>query len=373
MKYCRKFISTLFLVVFFGAPLSVFASTQIYFSGNPKQVEEGDRLSVDIKVNSQDQAINAVTGSVIFSSDLLRVVSINKDKSIINFWTVEPKLLRDRVSFEGVVLNPGFQGSAGALFRVTFEAKKAGQADVRFVEGALLANDGLGTNVLVDLGTTSVKIVRAQPVLPQKTVATSLPNIPGKIVALPVITEYPPVFNTTDSFTLRGRGEPGLLTRIVFKDISVKSLGERFIERIQTNKKKLDEVLVKNDINGAFEYVGPKNIVAGVYNATPFLVDEETNLEKPGFGAQLLVSDSKVVRSLVVVINVLGLLIPIVLLCVIIYFIPWYSWLRMRVLRKKIVLEEEKLDISEHQLKHQDKILDQTVDKIVENENKKHE
>ncbi|MFM7088539.1 MAG: hypothetical protein ACKOW9_03330, partial [Candidatus Paceibacterota bacterium] len=98
--------------------------------------------------------------------------------------------------------------------------------------------------------------------------------------------------------------------------------------------------------------------------------DEATNVEKPGFGAQLLVSDSKLVRNLVVVINVLGLLIPIVLLCVIIYFIPWYSWLHMRLLRKKMGLEEEKLDISEHQLKRQDKILDQTVDKIVDNEHK---
>ncbi len=362
--------ATLFFVV---STNTVFATTRIYFGNTPRQVEEGDRLSIDVRVNANETAINAVTGSIIFPSDLIKVVGVSKDKSIVNFWTIEPKLIKDKISFEGVILNPGFQSENGFLFRVTFEARNAGVANLRLSEGALLANDGLGTNVLADLGSTNFKIVRPQPVLPTKTIAEVKEGIPARKLALPVIIEYPSMINTKDAFTLRGKGEPGFLTRIVFKDLSAKSIGERFIERLQTKKKRLDEALVKNDESGSFEYVSPNNLVAGVYNATPFLVDEETNIEKPGFGAQLLVSDSKLVRNLVVVINVLGLLIPIVLLCVIIYFIPWYSWLRMRILRKKMGLEEEKIDISEHQLKRQDKILDQTVDKIVEHENKKQE
>ena len=89
-------------------------------------------------------------------------------------------------------------------------------------------------------------------------------------------------------------------------------------------------------------------------------------LFRSGLGVQLLVSDSKVVKALVVVINVLGLLIPIVALCVIIYFIPWYSWRRMRVLKKKLGLEEEKIELSEHQLARQDKILDGAVEKMTQ-------
>lgn len=362
------FLCALFLVL---SPNIVLASARIYFSNTPRQVEEGDRLSIDVRVGAKDEPINAVSGAIVFPSDLVKVVAINKEKSLVNFWTVEPKLLKDKISFEGVILNPGFSGEGGFLFKVTFEAKNAGIVNLQLSEGALLANDGLGTNVLADLGSANFKIVRAQPVIPLKPVAETPQGIPDRKLALPVIVEYPPSINTKDTFTLRGKGEPGFLTRIVFKDLSSKSLGERFIERLQTKKKKLDEALVKNDENGSFEYISPNNLLAGVYNATPFLVDEDTNIEKPGFGAQLLVSDSKIVRGLVVVINVLGLLIPIVLLCVIIYFIPWYSWLRMRILRKKIGLEEEKLEISEHQLKRQDKILDQTVDKIVDHENKK--
>jgi hypothetical protein len=65
----------------------------------------------------------------------------------------------------------------------------------------------------------------------------------------------------------------------------------------------------------------------------------------PWFGVQLFVKDSKIVNYLIVAINVLGLLIPIVTLCVIVYFIPWYSWRKMRVLKRKLGLEEEKIEL----------------------------
>jgi hypothetical protein len=165
---------------------------------------------------------------------------------------------------------------------------------------------------------------------------------------------------------LKGKGEPNALTKIVFKDVSFRSVGERFIGFLLTKKKTLSEVLVKNDAAGAFEYVSATNLVAGVYNATPFLVDESTNTEKPGLGVQLLVSDSKLVKMLVVAINVLGLLIPIVGLGVIIYFIPWYSWKRMRVLKKKLGLEEEKLELSGHALERQEKIQDKNAEQLVQ-------
>jgi hypothetical protein len=83
------------------------------------------------------------------------------------------------------------------------------------------------------------------------------------------------------------------------------------------------------------------------------------------------VSDSKIVKALVVVINILGLLIPIVGHGVIIYFIPWYSWRRMRVIRRKLGLEEEKIELSTHQMERQDKILDKSIDKMVSTESPK--
>ncbi len=370
MKYIfrqRVFPGILLFSLLFGVNVSAQARPSIFLSAPPKQVSVGERLSVDVKIQSTAQSVNAVSGVLAFPESLLRVSSISKDRSLINLWTEDPKATRNRVSFEGIILNPGFQGASGQVLRITFEAKKTGTALLNFSEGSILANDGRGTNILSTLGSASFKIIEGQTFSQYQTIALAPES---RLAILPVITEYSPAVDPATNAYLKGRGEPNALTKIVFKDVSFKSIGEKFIALLQTKKKKLDEVLVKNDAEGGFQYTSLSNLVAGVYNATPFLVDSEANTEKPGLGVQLLVSDSKIVKMLVVLINVLGLLIPIVGLCVIIYFIPWYSWKRMRVIKKKLGFEEEKIEVSGHQLERQEKVMDKTVDNLITPEQK---
>lgn len=363
-------IFALLIIVIFGAKTAYAESPALFFNVPQKSVAEGSRTTISVRVQSSSQAINAISGSISFPDSMVSVSSLSKEKSVISLWTQEPKVVRNKIFFEGVALNPGFQGSSGLVFSITFVAKHTGSVSLSFNEGALLANDGMGTNVLAKLGSATFNIVPASSIPDnnneeiENSEATK-PIPPSKLSALPVITEYSPSVNSGGQAYLRGKGEPNALTKIIFKDISFKSLGEQFIEILQTKKKKLDEVLVKNNANGEFEYTSQNNLVAGVYNATPFLVDSNTNTEKPGLGVQFLISDSKIVKALVVVINVLGLLIPIVGLIVVIYFIPWYSWRRMRVLKKKLGLEEERLEITSHQLERQDKVEDVNLSKIV--------
>jgi hypothetical protein len=331
-------------------------SPTIFFSTPAKQVFEGDRLTVDVKVQSASQSINAVSGAISFPLNLVNVASVSKDKSIITLWTREPKALRNQISFEGVVLNPGFQGSSGTLFQINLVAKKAGTVSLNFTEGAILANDGQGTNLLAGLGSTSFRVIPGE--IPSATIEKKeiFSGQEKKLTILPVIIDYSAQVESKDGIYIKGRGEPNALTKIIFKNVSLKSIGEQLVELVETKNKKIEEVLLSNDPSGEFQYMSSKNLVAGVYNATPFLVDENTNTEKPGPAVQLLVSDSKIVKALVVVINVLGLLIPVVLLGVIIYFIPWYSFKRMRVIKNKLRLEEEKVELAEHQLERQDKL-----------------
>ncbi|MDQ3075961.1 MAG: cohesin domain-containing protein [bacterium] len=343
------------------------AGASLFLNNPPKIVEEGSTVIVDVKVNSGGEVINAISGVLSFPQNILSVNSISKGNSLISLWIEEPKVGSGQISFEGVILNPGYAGASGQIFRIIFNAKKTGLVTLNFKEGSILANDGLGSNLLTGFGSTKFTIIAKQTtttgsyVPPDKPTYVppadnGLTTIPKKtIVALPVITEYSQASLSSESIFVKGKGEPNALTKIVFRDIATKSLGEKFVASVDNKKLKLEEVLVKNDEQGVFSYISSKNLLAGVYNATPFLVDEETNTEKPGLGVQLLVSDSKVVKALVVVINILGLLIPIVTLCVIVYFIPWYSFRRMRIIKKKLGLEEEKLDITGHQLERQDK------------------
>lgn len=361
MKYLRVF--TIFLVgVFMLVTFNVAnaSSASLYFDTLPKSIQEGELIAVTVRVKDRSESINAVSGTVTFPEGLLQAVSVSKERSLVTLWTQEPKITRGKISFEGVILNPGFQGEGGLIFRATFKAKNTGQVDINFIEGSVLANDGLGTNVLSFLSGTNFRItgasIKPNPNLPQN----SIVQIPAKnkLAKLPVITNFSTATTVKTTFFLFGKGEPNALTKIVFKDISTKSLGEKFVASVDTKKLKLDEVIIKNNDKGVFSYIGPKNLLAGVYSATPFLVDTDKNIEKPGPGVQLLVSDSKIVKTLVVIINILGLLIPIVTLCVIIYFIPWYSFRKMRVIKKKFGLEEEKIEITEHQLERQDKAED---------------
>lgn len=344
----------LFLILYIAFPVVTFSagSELLKVSSDRNNLSIGEDFSVYVSVVSPDQAMNAVSGSITFS-DNLQFLGIDKTSSLVDFWTQDPKIISNKVIFEGIILNPGYIGKNGSLFKIKFVTKKSGTASVYLSDGAILANDGFGTNILDSLGKTSINILKQNY---GGNVSTISPDLSDG-VALPVITEYSESVLSKESVFVRGLGEPNAMTKIVFKDVSFKSVGERFIDFVQSNKKKLDEVLVRNTEDGTFEYVTSQNLVAGVYNATPFLVDENTKTERPGFGVQLLVNDSKIVKNLVVVINILALLIPVVGLIVIIYFIPWYSFKRMRILRKKMGFEEEEIEVAEHRLKKEENML----------------
>lgn len=354
MKMIR--VITVFIVLLI--PLNAFASESFIISGPSKDITVGESFTVAVYASSPSQAMNAVSGTLQVSGGA-SITSVTKNSSIIDFWTTEPRATGNQVRFEGIVLNPGYQGQNGTLFSITLSARKEGTAVLSFSDGALLANDGLGSNIIDSLASRTVRIKASAIIvdpIPGKPIAVS-PTVSGRILALPVITEYSEAIDSSSRAYIKGKGEPNALTKLLFKDVSLKSLGEQFIVALQTKKKKPTEALVKNDENGFFQYLSSDNLVAGAYNVTPYLVDENTQTQKPGFGVQLLVNNSKMVRWLVVLINVLALLIPVVCLGVIIYFIPWYSRLRMKILNHKIRLEDERLNLSEKEIKQREDLL----------------
>jgi len=89
---------------------------------------------------------------------------VSKAGSIFSLWTTEPVFSNSAgtINFGGGVPNPGFTGTAGKIATITFKAETVGTARVTFTSGAVLANDGKGTNVIANMGggsyTISVKI-----------------------------------------------------------------------------------------------------------------------------------------------------------------------------------------------------------------------
>lgn len=133
-------------------------SASLYFSPSSGKVNVGDNFSLSVKVNTSGVAINAAEGSVVFDPLKLQVTSIAKSGSIFNIWAEEPKYSNSdgTVEFGGGLPSPGFSGASGTILNINFRAKSAttvrGYTEIVLVSGAVLANDGEGSNILASLG-----------------------------------------------------------------------------------------------------------------------------------------------------------------------------------------------------------------------------
>jgi len=98
--------------------------------------------------------MNAISANISFPNNLLQVVSLSKTNSIITNWVQEPSFSNTNgtITLEGIVLNPGYQGASGRILSITFKARAVGTAEIVFTSSSVLANDGLGTNILKSIG-----------------------------------------------------------------------------------------------------------------------------------------------------------------------------------------------------------------------------
>lgn len=152
---------------------SVLAATA-YFSPASGSYSVGSILSTSVFISSADQAMNAASGVISFPPDKLEVVSLLKSASIFSLWVQEPSFSNTAgtVNFEGLVSNPGFTGSSGKIMTVNFKVKSPGVADLSFLSGSILANDGQGSDILKSLGTAKFSLDSKGPTIPESTTPT---------------------------------------------------------------------------------------------------------------------------------------------------------------------------------------------------------
>ena len=167
---CSFVLKALFLftlLISLSLPGSVFADT-IFVSPLTGTYAVGQTFSVRIMVSSPRQSINAISGVLSYPTSKLQVTSVSKIGSVLSLWVQEPTFSNSqgRVTFEGVVPNPGFAESNGRVLGVNFKVVGTGPADIRLTSGSLLANDGYGTNVLKTLGNASFILEQRQAELP---------------------------------------------------------------------------------------------------------------------------------------------------------------------------------------------------------------
>lgn len=162
-KIFKKKIIIIFFIfgVFLILPAFSF-SASLYLQPSSKNLNVGDNLTITIYVESSDQSMNAASGRITWDNSILKYISHSKSGSIFNFWVREPEIEGNEFVFEGVVFNPGFKGKSGKILTINFKAIKPGEVKIDFISGMVLANDGMGTNILKAMYGGSYKVVQAQ-------------------------------------------------------------------------------------------------------------------------------------------------------------------------------------------------------------------
>jgi len=152
----RRVILILFILILFFAfaPEIKAANGSLYLSPSSGVYTVGNTFSVVAAVNTDGISINAAQGTLVFSPDKLSVTGISKGGSIFSLWTTEPTYSNSSgtITFGGGVPNPGYAGASGKIITITFRARVSGATAVNWSSGAILANDGKGTNILSSMG-----------------------------------------------------------------------------------------------------------------------------------------------------------------------------------------------------------------------------
>lgn len=157
-----------FLILFFVSTNTLFAAT-LNFSPASGTYNKDVNFSVGIYVASSDQPMNAASATIKFPTDKLQVVSVSKSGTIIDFWAQEPTFsnTNGEIKLEGVVLTPGYQGPAGKILTINFKGKNTGTAGISISTSSVLANDGIGTNILKSVSGASFIIKESEAKEPE--------------------------------------------------------------------------------------------------------------------------------------------------------------------------------------------------------------
>ena len=177
-------ITVVFSSVFF--PTRIFAAT-LSLVPSASTVSVGNIVTLKISLSTSGKYINNADGIILFPADVLDVISVSKSSSVFSLWVEEPQFSNSlgKITFNGGVANPGYNGNNGTVATIVFKAKKAGSASIVFSDGAVRENDGLGTNILSSKNGTTLSVTSAQPV---DTVPVQNPPSQTTSLSKPIIT-----------------------------------------------------------------------------------------------------------------------------------------------------------------------------------------
>ncbi|MCH8244393.1 hypothetical protein IIB97_00710 [Patescibacteria group bacterium] len=151
-----KYILFLFIL---AAPAPVLAA-EIFFGTHSEEIGLGQQFEVGVFLNTQEQEVNAVGGTILFSSDALKLEAIYEGSSVVSFWVQKPALRQQgEIVFSGVMPG-GIEDGKGFLFSLVFLAKEEANVTFKTIEEKILLNDGQGTAAMIQRAPATLRITK---------------------------------------------------------------------------------------------------------------------------------------------------------------------------------------------------------------------
>ena len=262
MKFILKknVITNYFLIVFiFIFPYIVNAGT-LFITPQSNNVRVGDTFYVLVNTDTKGISINAASVDIKYDPAFLSAQSVGYSNSIFSLWVEEPAYSNTTgiVHLSGGLSSPGWNGPNGAIIRVTFKAKASGQTKISLENGSVLANDGLGTNVLTSAFGSNISISEATPVIIEKVIidndissstSSTTTNQISDTFLIPIINNLPDKLLEGDKLEFGGNG--------VFSG--------QVLVYIQKGKNNPEITQVNTDEYGGFDVVYNRPVLSGYY------------------------------------------------------------------------------------------------------------
>lgn len=196
VKIRSSLLAATLLAVFTVAPATVNAATlELWPERSTTAV--GELVNVRLLVSNPGEALNAIQGTIAFPADVLTLVSISKEGSVLTLWMQDPTFsnVAGTAEFSGVVPNPGYSGGERKVLVLQFRTKKAGSASVRLTSAQVLANDGQGRDILTS--TIPAALTINASVAPPTAAPT---NIPAPVEESPLKEPVEPIFTVVSQY-----------------------------------------------------------------------------------------------------------------------------------------------------------------------------
>lgn len=214
----------LFCVCFAILPLATWAAV-LYLTPKTGQYQPGDTFLVEIRIDTEEECINAVEANLSYDKDVLEATDFSRGKSVLTLWVKSPTIDENSglISFTGGVPGgycgrvPGDPGESNLLGKIIFRVpgmrvveQEKDLAEIKFLENCqVFLNDGLGTRAkLTTQGATFKILPKAEPPKDEWKEELKKDDIPPELFQIEINQEpsvfqdkYFITFSTTDKQT----------------------------------------------------------------------------------------------------------------------------------------------------------------------------